>query len=188
MESIPLAAIRWKNLHQSRYSNCLILKSHGEDYEFILYKTKFLHEFSKYFSETVANKISVNSNKKTRMLVRLLNGETLSKVFNATDKLYDVLLWIQLHTATEQFDLMTNFPKKVYTEDDYEQSLDELHLVPSAVVIVTEPDKWNNLKEYRGITTEDENRQVEEDESKKSRNRLKKWKKSVWRWNVFDVK
>lgn len=105
---------------------------------------------------------SVNSNIKTRILVRLLNGETLSKVFNATDKLNDVLLWIQLHTVIKQFDLMTNFPKKVFTEEDYRQSLDELHLVPSAVVIATEPDKWNDLKEYRGITTEDENRQVEE--------------------------
>jgi hypothetical protein len=31
---------------------------------------------------------------------------------------------------------MTNFPKKVFTEEDYEKPLDMLGLVPAAAVIV----------------------------------------------------
>ena len=33
--------------------------------------------------------------------------------------------------------LMTNFPKKVFTPEDYENSLDNLGLVPSAVLMMT---------------------------------------------------
>lgn len=92
----------------------------------------------------------------------MLNGKTLSKEFNSNDKLNDILLWIQSHIPTEQFGLMTNFPKKVFSAEDYKQSLATLNLVPSAVVIVTQPDKWNELKEYRGISNDDENRKIEE--------------------------
>ena len=32
---------------------------------------------------------------------------------------------------------MTNFPKKVFSDDEYENSLENLGLVPSAVLMVT---------------------------------------------------
>ena len=35
------------------------------------------------------------------------------------------------------FRLMTNFPKKVFNDEDYENTLENLGLVPSAVLMVT---------------------------------------------------
>lgn len=83
-------------------------------------------------------------------------------MFKAQAKLNAVVLWIQSHLNTDQFGLMTNFPKKVFTVEDYKQSLDALNLVPSAVVIVTPFEKWDNLKKYEGTKNDDESRKVEE--------------------------
>jgi len=106
--------------------------------------------------------IAIHSEKKTRILVRLLDGKTLTKEFNTKEKLNAVLFWIQSHISSEEFGLMTNFPKKVFTAKDYEQSLDALNLVPSAVVIVAQLEKWDNLKVYHGIENDDEIRKAEE--------------------------
>lgn len=57
---------------------------------------------------------------------------------------------------------MTSFPKKVFTDEDYDQSLDVLNLVPSAALIVTPIEKWDNLKVYKGIKSDDESRKAEE--------------------------
>lgn len=62
---------------------------------------------------------------------------------------------------------MTNFPKKVFTVDEYAQTLDELNLVPSAVLIATQPEKWCDLKEYRETKDYEEKRRVEEAKRKK---------------------
>ena len=35
---------------------------------------------------------------------------------------------------------MTNFPKKVFTDEDYSNSLENLGLVPSAVIMMSEEE------------------------------------------------
>lgn len=121
----------------------------------------------KCFSETPnkakseSSKTSVNSNKTTRILIRLLNGKQVSNTFNANDSLNDVLLWARTLIATKQFGLMTNFPKKVFADEDYAKTLDELNLVPSAVLIATQLEKWSDMKEH--VTkNDDESRMLEE--------------------------
>lgn len=61
---------------------------------------------------------------------------------------------------------MTNFPKKVFTDEDYKQSLDALRLVPSAVLIVTPYEKWDNLKVYHGEKNDDKIQKAEEKKRK----------------------
>lgn len=77
--------------------------------------------------------------KTTRIQVRLLNGSTLTETFEAKEQLAAIRLFIQLKTGetATPFGLMTNFPKKVFSDQDYEKPLEELGLVPSAVLIVT---------------------------------------------------
>ncbi|KAG4067186.1 hypothetical protein HA402_000177 [Bradysia odoriphaga] len=106
--------------------------------------------------------ISANSNKTTRILIRLLNGKQQSKTFKASDRLNDVLLWARSVITTEEFRLMTNFPKKIFTSEEYAKTLDELNLVPSAVLIATQVEKWCDLQEYRDTKNDDEKRRVEE--------------------------
>lgn len=118
----------------------------------------------KYFSDIqeASNSSEVPVDKKTRMTVRLLDGKTVSKVFNTQEKFNAVLIWIKSHISIEQFGLMTNFPKKIFTGEDYKLSLHELDLVPSATIFVTQPEQWDNLKVHEGVKTEDESRKVEE--------------------------
>lgn len=74
----------------------------------------------------------------TRIQIRLLNGETLVETFDVKEQLSAVRLFIQMKQGIdEQFGLMTNFPRKVYADDDFEKPLETLGLVPSAVLIVT---------------------------------------------------
>ncbi|KAG5674533.1 hypothetical protein PVAND_004495 [Polypedilum vanderplanki] len=79
--------------------------------------------------------------KETKIQIRLPNGSTLVETFDKREQLSAVRLFIQLKQGDEPgtfpFGMMTNFPRKVFTEEDYEKSLDELKLVPSAVIIVT---------------------------------------------------
>lgn len=74
----------------------------------------------------------------TRIQVRLQDGSTLVETFDAKEQLSAVRLFIQLkQNADRPFSLMTTFPRKVYTDEDYEKPLEALGLVPSAVLIVT---------------------------------------------------
>lgn len=76
---------------------------------------------------------------KTRIQIRLLNGTTIAETFDVKEELSAVRLFIQMKMAETQtsFGLMTNFPKKVFSNEDYQQKLEALGLVPSAVLIVT---------------------------------------------------
>lgn len=76
----------------------------------------------------------------TRIQIRLQDGSTLVETFDVKEQLAAVRLFIQMKVgANEVFDLMTSFPRKVYTGDDFENTLQSLGLVPSAVLIVTKP-------------------------------------------------
>lgn len=74
----------------------------------------------------------------TKLQLRLTNGHTLIQNFGSKEQLSAVRLFIEMNRTdgAGPFQLMTTFPKKVFTEEDYDTPLDVLGLVPSAVVIV----------------------------------------------------
>ncbi|KAF8793649.1 UBX domain-containing protein 1-B [Argiope bruennichi] len=76
-----------------------------------------------------------------RIQVRLMNGECLTQTFGANEELAAVRLFVQMNRTdgSTPFSLMTNFPRKVFTEDDMNTPLSKLGLVPSAVIIVCKP-------------------------------------------------
>lgn len=76
----------------------------------------------------------------TRIQVRLQDGTALQETFDVKEQLAAVRLFIRLKLANDlPFALMTTFPRKLFTEEDYEKPLEALGLVPSAVLIVTKP-------------------------------------------------
>lgn len=74
-----------------------------------------------------------------RIQIRMMDGSTLVETFDAKEQLSAVRLFVQLKLGSDStaFGLMTSFPKKVFTGDDFDISLEKLGLVPSAVLIVT---------------------------------------------------
>jgi len=79
--------------------------------------------------------------KETRIQIRLTNGSALTQSFGVKEQLAAVRLFIKMNRTDQtdgaDFRLQTNFPKKVFTEEDYEKPLDVLGLVPSAVLILS---------------------------------------------------
>ncbi|CAN8177789.1 unnamed protein product [Coccothraustes coccothraustes] len=82
-----------------------------------------------------------------RIQVRLPDGRALTQSFRAREPLAAVRLFVELHRGPggsggdagdppEPFSLRTAFPRRLFTEEDMEKPLQELGLVPSAVVIV----------------------------------------------------
>uniref|UniRef100_A0A1E1XH35 Putative ubiquitin regulatory protein n=1 Tax=Amblyomma aureolatum TaxID=187763 RepID=A0A1E1XH35_9ACAR len=74
-----------------------------------------------------------------KLQIRLTNGQTLTQTFGANEELAAVRLYVELNRTDgdQPFTLMTNFPRKVFAEEDYIKPLNALGLVPSAVVILT---------------------------------------------------
>jgi hypothetical protein len=78
-----------------------------------------------------------------RLQLRLPDGSTLVHNFQSKETLSAVRLFVQLNrkdggaASALPAKLMTNFPKKVFTDDEYDMPLDALGLVPSAVIIVS---------------------------------------------------
>ncbi|XP_015598562.1 UBX domain-containing protein 1 isoform X2 [Cephus cinctus] len=74
----------------------------------------------------------------TKLQIRLTNGQTLTETFGSKEQLSAVRLFIEINRTDSPgpFNLMTNFPKKVFMEEDYDTPLEVLGLVPSAVIIV----------------------------------------------------
>lgn len=74
----------------------------------------------------------------TRIQIRNQDGSTLTETFEVKESLAAIRLFIQLKQgAAIPFNLMTTFPRRVFTEEDYDKPLYLLGLVPSAVLIVT---------------------------------------------------
>uniref|UniRef100_A0A0F7Z398 UBX domain-containing protein 1 n=1 Tax=Crotalus adamanteus TaxID=8729 RepID=A0A0F7Z398_CROAD len=74
-----------------------------------------------------------------KIQVRLLDGTSLTHTFKAREQLAAVRLYVELNRqdgGEDPFHLLTSFPRRVFTEDDMEKPLQELGLVPSAVLIV----------------------------------------------------
>jgi hypothetical protein len=75
----------------------------------------------------------------TKIQIRLPNGQSLTQTFSAKEQLAAVRLYVEMNRTdgAAPFSLMTSFPKKIFGENDMETPLDQLGLVPSAVIIVT---------------------------------------------------
>uniref|UniRef100_A0A2M4BTD6 Putative ubiquitin regulatory protein n=1 Tax=Anopheles marajoara TaxID=58244 RepID=A0A2M4BTD6_9DIPT len=74
-----------------------------------------------------------------KIAIRMMDGSQLVQTFQASEQLAAVRLFVQLKLGAidTPFGLMTNFPKKVFTDEEYDMPLDKLGLVPNAVLIVT---------------------------------------------------
>ncbi|KAI8481308.1 UBX domain-containing protein 1-like isoform X2 [Branchiostoma floridae x Branchiostoma belcheri] len=75
----------------------------------------------------------------TRIQVRLFNGTALTQSFKVQEELAAVRLFVELNRTDgdQPFQLMTTFPRKVFTEEDMHKPLNLLGLVPSAVLVLT---------------------------------------------------
>ena len=74
----------------------------------------------------------------TKIQVRLLDGQKLEQTFKSKEPLSAVRVFVQMNRPASDgtvVKLMTSFPRKVFTEEDYEKPLEVLGLCPSAVVI-----------------------------------------------------
>lgn len=75
-----------------------------------------------------------------KLQIRQTNGQPLVHSFGAKESLAAVRLYVQMNRTdggAGQVKFMTNFPKKVFTDEEYENSLENLGLVPSAVLMMT---------------------------------------------------
>lgn len=60
--------------------------------------------------------------------IRLTNGQALTQTFGCKEQLSAVRLYIEMNRTDGSggFNLMTTFPRKVFTEEDYEKPLNIL--------------------------------------------------------------
>lgn len=75
----------------------------------------------------------------TRLQIRQTDGKPIVQTFKAKESLSAVRLYVQLNRKDlpgEKVNLMTTFPRKVFSEDDYDKPLDALGLVPSAALVI----------------------------------------------------
>jgi len=75
-----------------------------------------------------------------RLQIRQTNGQAIVHSFGVKEPLAAVRLYVEMNRSdggTGPVKFMTNFPKKVFSDDDYENTLENLGLVPSAVLMVT---------------------------------------------------
>jgi len=75
----------------------------------------------------------------TKIQIRQLDGSKIEQTFKVTETLAAVRLYAQLNRKDSPGTLpklMTTFPKKLFSEEDYEATLGYLNLVPSACIII----------------------------------------------------
>merc|ERR1712107_875490 len=76
----------------------------------------------------------------TKLQIRLQDGKKMEQTFKAKESLSAVRVYIQMNNpslANSPIKLMTSFPRKVFSEEDYDKQLEVLGLCPSAVVILS---------------------------------------------------
>ncbi|XP_008187178.1 UBX domain-containing protein 1-like [Acyrthosiphon pisum] len=75
---------------------------------------------------------------KTKLKIRLTNGQIIVETFNVKEIMAGVRVYIELHRSDGDapFGLMRRFPRKVFTCGDDEKSLEQLGLVPRADLIL----------------------------------------------------
>merc|ERR1712126_612363 len=75
-----------------------------------------------------------------RIQIRQVSGQPIVHTFGVKEQLAAVRLYVQMNRTdgeTGPVKLMTSFPRKVFSDEDYENTLENLGLVPSAVIMVT---------------------------------------------------
>lgn len=75
-----------------------------------------------------------------RIQIRQTNGQPIVHTFGVKEQLAAVRLYVEMNRSDGSVGtvkLMSSFPKKVYSEEDYENSLENLGLVPTAVLMMT---------------------------------------------------
>ncbi|XP_066155788.1 UBX domain-containing protein 1 [Euwallacea fornicatus] len=74
-----------------------------------------------------------------KLQIRLIDGRTLVQNFGAKEPLSAVRLYVDMNRTEGEgpFKLMTSFPKKIFTSEDYDKPLDTLGLAPAATLIVS---------------------------------------------------
>ncbi|XP_023290016.1 UBX domain-containing protein 1 isoform X2 [Orussus abietinus] len=79
-------------------------------------------------SSTPSATPSTKDYSETKIQIRLTNGQTLTQTFGSKEQLSAVRLFIEINRKddAQPFNLMTCFPKKVFTEEDYDTPLDVL--------------------------------------------------------------
>ncbi|XP_060529970.1 UBX domain-containing protein 1 [Cylas formicarius] len=73
-----------------------------------------------------------------RLQIRLTDGKTLTQNFGLKEPLSAVKLFIEINRTDEKapFKLITSYPKRVFSEEDYDKPLESLGLAPSATLNV----------------------------------------------------
>ncbi|XP_055330277.1 UBX domain-containing protein 1-like isoform X2 [Paramacrobiotus metropolitanus] len=92
------------------------------------------------FSTPTNSSANLDQNAKTRIQIRMFDGKPLVQSFGINEPLSAVRLYAELNRQDGEigpFGMMTNFPKKEFTEDDMQAPLFSLGLVPSATLIAT---------------------------------------------------
>lgn len=79
--------------------------------------------------------------KQTRIQIRMPDGQTMTETFDKNEQLAAVRLFVQLKTGDEAGEIplrmLTTFPRKVFSDDDFDMTLESLGLVPSATIMVS---------------------------------------------------
>lgn len=73
---------------------------------------------------------------KARIQFRLADGSTHSHVFEASDQLQTVVHYVSFNLNIRSFVLSTTFPRREFLQEEYSQTLQELSLAPSSVLLV----------------------------------------------------
>lgn len=76
----------------------------------------------------------------TRIQIRQTDGKPLVQTFKVKEPLSAVRLFAELNRKDlpgEKVNLMMTYPRKMFTEDDYDKPLDSLGLVPSAALVIS---------------------------------------------------
>jgi len=75
-----------------------------------------------------------------KLQIRLPNGSRMVETFTATEQLSAVRLYIEMNRTDglngTDFNLMTTFPRKVFTDDEYNSQLSTLGLTPTCCIVV----------------------------------------------------
>ncbi|OZJ05954.1 hypothetical protein BZG36_01180 [Bifiguratus adelaidae] len=72
----------------------------------------------------------------TRIQIRLDRGAPLTQVFKTDDTLSAVHDYVASQRGDSSFKLSSNFPRKLFREEDMSKTLKELNLVPSAALLI----------------------------------------------------
>lgn len=83
-------------------------------------------------SPNITEKVSNHSYNEVKLQIRLPNGNALSGTFGAKEPLSAVRLYIEMNAKETEgaFNLMTNFPRKTFGNEDYDKPLDSLGKYP----------------------------------------------------------